>query len=844
MPRLRGAVFAAALFVAAASLPAAELFVVSSGPAYDGRPGRILFAPDSRNAGPPDGLAVRATGPHSLVWEEMRPVVEGARTLLVELTPEFGPVDEAAFSLREFCLTLKSDRPDLKLIVSGRPEAVREAGIEWVADAVEGAAIPSRALVIARGELSSWVTAQGMAGTLLVYDPDPVQAALYWDRLETGIVPDDLLRPDPAGVLPMVREADLATLLLMPPSGIVEVSVPSGWYAEAKRADGSSLHLRRKGDAVAFEWPGSGHWEIVELTRPPSGEGFFADKQSVAGKRSYLLEEVLTRVQLELLRARRALPVYSARTTTLLRIKPGSTGAAIQVKIDGHSLFEDGLETHWAWDALEIEGRPWKGKGAPPLPILQPEVVKVRPFELRPRTEYAYHLHEGHALDGTPALRVDFGPTGDFQAQGLPAYEGSIWVRASDFALLRLDRRQLNLTREMLENEETLTYGRERGVFIPKVVDGRQNLSLLGGWTLLEPRVEYGAVEPVADGESLLQGWMDESRQVLRREEKEWVPMKDRKLPTRYLALGVSRDPGYDTPLPLGGLAWFSLDPDNQYTAVFAGVLGYGNRTYYARHTALTVDGFFLAIPFDDTPWRGGAEVKGETVQARPARMGARALLPVTKAFSLSAGVQEQYDHFERAEDTDPAFAVPQSGLTTTIALAGNLAWRGLSMVASAEGFRRHGYDAWGFPDDPQIHDAGLRYGLTLGKDHYFSERFRLHADASYLDGTDLDRFSYHSGSSMGSSSIRGFASGAAVGEKLIVGHLSQSIVMRPFFNLTVGLDAGRFTSPEEKTLVGLGLSTFFFGPWETVVQAEAGVGLHGDGKDWSLRLLIFKSLN
>jgi hypothetical protein len=767
----------------------------------------------------------------------------GVKVLHVSLQKGYGAGTEDGFQLRKFCLTLKSDFPQIKLLVSGDPAVIRKAEIEWVADAVEGASIPSRALAVAQGELGEWVAAQGLAGTLLVRDPDPAQAALYWEKLESGTVPDDLLKPEPAGIVPLVREVDLATLLLVPPSGPVAVTVPSAWYAGAWRDDGSGLPLRRQGDAVTFAWPGSDRWEIVEMARPPSGEGFFSEQQKVAGKRSFTLDEVLARIQLELLRARRVLPAYSARNTTLLRIKPGSTGQAVQVKIDGWSLFEDGMETHWAWDALEIEGKPWTGKGAPPLPILQPEVVKVRPFELRPRTEYRYRLHEGLTLGGRAALRVDFAPTDEVLTEGRPAYRGSVWVRVEDFALLRLDRTQLNLTREVLENDETVTFGRDHGVTVAKAVEGRENLSLLGEWTLVETRVEYGPAEPVADREALLGGWMDASRQLLRREDKEWVRLKEREIPTFYLAAGLAQDPGYDTPLPLGGLAWFSLDPKNQYTAVFAGVLGFGNKTFYAGHAALTLDGFFLAIPFEDAPWRGGEEVEGETVKTRPARMGFRVLLPVTRTLSLSAGVEGQYDHYERADDTDPAFLPPASGLTTTGTVEANWTWKGFSLVGSAEGFRRHGYEPWGWPDDLQTHDAGLRYGLTLGKDHYFSEAFRLHYDCSYLDGRDLDRFSYHSGSSMGSSSIRGFASGAAVGEKLVVAHLSQSVVFRPWFNLTVGLDAGRFTAPEEKTLVGLGLSTLFFGPWETMIQVEAGVGLSGDGKEWSLRLLLFKSL-
>jgi hypothetical protein len=394
----------------------------------------------------------------------------------------------------------------------------------------------------------------------------------------------------------------------------------------------------------------------------------------------------------------------------------------------------------------------------------------------------------------------------------------------------------------VLENEEDLHYARTEGVLVPARVMNRENLSILGSWTMVEVDIAYTNLRKVDGLSNGLDRMKEASRRVMVHRDKGWEPLLPEQEKTLYLALGVARDPGYDYPLPLGGLAWFSLKPEKQYSFIFAGVLGVGSRTYFFGKTSLTLNGFYFAVPGDDAPYRHGKEVEAETVQILPADIGGRLLFPLTSTLSVSAGLQESYRHYKRSDKTDPLFTVPASGLTSTASLALNWTFKGWTAIASGEGFTRHSFHEWGYPDDGQNFKEGLRYGLTVGKDVYWSGLNRTHVDASALGGKDLDRFSSHSSGGM-QSLVHGFPSGALIGEELAVLHIAHTLIIPRMLNLTLGVDAAHYSSPDARTLVGVGLSSYFNGPWETLGQVEAGFGLKGEGKGWTLRLFIFKSL-
>ena len=844
MPRLRLRFTAAVLLWAAASvLAGADLYVITQGPDFSGPPERLLkFFCHWPESGLSSCSSVYIPGGEALDYAAEAPLLKDAKVLHLDLGEEFGTDADDVFRLKQFCVSLKAASPGIRLLVSGNADFLRKAGAEWYADFVEGAEVAGKSLRLSAGDLSVWAAYAGSPGVLIVRGAKPDQVALYWKYLEKGVSADAFLKPEPATVLPFIRDSDLASLLLIPPGEAMTVRVPSQWYSGAEGMDGSSLKLHADGNGLSFYWAGAESWEIVTLTRPPSGEGFFAESKSVTGKRTWVLDEILAHVQQDAMRARIVLPAYSASTETLLRMKAGGMGRATQIRIAGSTLFSEGQETYWGWESVEIEGKLWKGKELPPIPLLQPQQVRIKPFELRPLSEYQYTLHGEQTVDAVPCVRVDFAPTPSFMARKLPGWKGSLWVRQDDLSMFRVSRSQVNLTGEVLENEEDLRYARAEGVLVPVRVLNRENLSILGSWTLVEVDMAYANIRKVDGLAGGLEKMKESAKRVMAYRDKGWEPLMPEQEKTLYLALGMARDPGYDYPMPLGGLAWFSLKPEKQYSFIFAGVLGMGSRTFFLGKTSLTLDGFYFAVPGDDAPYQHGKEVEAETVQILPADVGARLLFPLTSTFSLSAGLQESYRHYKRSDKTDPLFSIPASGFTSTTSLALNWTRGGWTAIASGEGFTRHSFREWGYPDDPHGSKDGLRYGLTLGKDVYWSGLNRTHVDASALGGRDLDRFSSHS--SEGTQSlVRGFPSGALIGEELAVLHIAHTLIIPRTLNLTFGVDAARYRSPDARTLVGIGVSSFFTGPWETLGQVEAGFGLKGEGKGWTLRLFIFKSL-
>jgi hypothetical protein len=836
-----------AWLLAGVQASAARLFIITVRGDFPAPPDRLLqpWAPDAPPLADACGVSVVLDSPQAVEQACLELLGEAPRLQTVHLHLDLpDPSFWTAFILKSLFLNLKAVHPGLTLLVTGTTGPLLQDHMDWYADAMEGSPVISRSARVAVPSLAEWTTASDSAGVLLTRDPDPEQTSLFEKTIESGLSTDRMLQPVPSEVLALIREEDLATVLLVPPGPFRSIFVPSTWYGSAIGPSGKSMELRVEKDGVRLSAGASEHWERITLLRPAQGEGYFTEKTGVMGKKQFSLDEILAHVQLDFARARRVLPYYAVDSATVLRLKVGAIGQSVQLKFKGRMLFAGGLEKYWSWEVVEVEGKPWKGRSLPPIPMLQPEQVRIQPFDLLPQEEYEYRLRGEEEMRGVPSVRVDFAPTAAFLKQGLPAYEGSFWVRQDDLGIHFERRRQLNLTKEILEYEEETVFAPSLGVLLPASVRTRENHSILGSWTLVETDITYSNFREIPQVGETVRDWAAGSRRMMERTDRGWVPMAAEKERTRFLALGLNRDPDSDYPLPLGGLAWFSLKPDKQYSFVFAGVLGFATRSFFLGRKSLTFDGFFLAIHSDDSVYREGKKVEAETLGVLPASGSLKLLMPVSKTFSLSVGVEESYLHFKRADATAEDFRIPDSGLTTTGSLALNWTWRGFTAIASGDTYYRHSFHEWGYPSDPQTLRQGSHWGFSFGKEFYFSELSRLNLDAGYLGGHDLDRFTQYRTGGYGNATVRGFASGAASVDRAIVGHAAQTIIIPQFFNLTVGLDVGRFEGRESTTLAGMGLSTTFFGPWDTMAQAEAGIGLKGEGKSWSLRLLIFKSLD
>src|SRR6185503_16973505 len=104
------------------------------------------------------------------------------------------------------------------------------------------------------------------------------------------------------------------------------------------------------------------------------------------------------------------------------------------------------------WSEAFFNGVKWKGKKIPELPLLQPEKVSELPLALTFNDAYRYTLRGEETVNGVRCYALDFEPKETVSVKAL--YAGRVFIATSDFAFIRTETRQLNLSGEVQSVDE------------------------------------------------------------------------------------------------------------------------------------------------------------------------------------------------------------------------------------------------------------------------------------------------------------------------------------------------------------------------------------------------------
>src|SRR5207253_3836984 len=111
----------------------------------------------------------------------------------------------------------------------------------------------------------------------------------------------------------------------------------------------------------------------------------------------------------------------------------------------------------WVWQDFFINGVKWKYGKIPELPLIQPEKVTQLPLDIHLTNEYRYQLVRETDMLGYHTYEVRFEPPPNAPA-ALPLYRGTVWIDTRTWARIRISMIQLNLTGEVLSNEERVDF--------------------------------------------------------------------------------------------------------------------------------------------------------------------------------------------------------------------------------------------------------------------------------------------------------------------------------------------------------------------------------------------------
>ena len=677
---------------------------------------------------------------------------------------------------------------------------------------------------------------------------------------------------EPMPVLTFVRGEDLRTIVV--PRGDAAapaiVSLPTDRFTRPRRIDVA-------GDRDVTDVGRKGGRYLIGMQAVKQPFVFTVDHQekldanvtketlSVATERGITVEEIIRNHQAYKAFQESIEPQYIARNTTKLRFGIGAGSEVIEATIAGDYFSDPNGRADWVWKDFLLNGVRWKYGRIPELPLIQPEKVSQLPLDIHLTNEYRYQLVRETQIGGYPVYEVRFEPPPN-APESLPLYRGTVWIDKQNWARIRIDMVQLNLTGEVLSNEERVDFApfaRESAkplsaaevaktdaraiTWLPYNVEAQQVISAAGrgnvvirSTTFSDFRInpsdyEQRHQEASASDARMVRETQAGLRYLEKRGDGERVVKEGFDTSRTFMLGGVHHDAGLEFPVvPLGGIDYFNFDLGHrgiQTNVFFAGVIIAANATHpnvANTRTNMGVDFFGIAIPTTNSIFRNGIEMKSEAVKSVPVNLSFRAGHPFAQFGKVDVSMSVSHLTYQRAEDTAPAFEVPADTFVLSPSIELQYARWGYTLTGFYDYNRRTSWKPWGIlseynPDQKTF----TNYGATFGKAFYLPKFQRIGIDLNYLDGQRLDRFSKYELGFFGSQRIHGIKSGSVRAERAFIGHLSYGFVFSDQFRLEAFYDHGLIDDTaagyHREPFQGVGIAGQTVGPYGTLMRLDIG---------------------
>ena len=690
-------------------------------------------------------------------------------------------------------------------------------------------------------------------------------------------------------VLTFVRGEDLRTIIV--PKGdagaATIASLPSDRYTRPRRVDAAGD--RQVTDVGAK----GGHFLIgvqpvkrpflltLDHTEKPQ---ITKEAISVQTERGITVEEIIRNHQAYKSFQESIQPRYVARNATKLRFTLEG-GEAIEATIAGDYFSEPHGRADWVWQDFLINGVKWKYGRIPELPLIQPEKVTQLPLDIHLTNEYRYQLVRQVDVNGYHTYEVRFEPPPNAPA-GLPLYRGTVWIDTRTWTRIRITMIQLNLTGEVLSNEERVDFepfaraartplsssdvagtDPREIVWLPLEVAAQQVVSAAGRANVVLRQTMFSdfRIDPSDFDQRHQVAAMSDARivreteQGMRYVEKnaagERVVKEGFNTARTFMLGGVHHDSGLDYPvLPLGGIDYFNFDWHKsgiQTNVLFAGVLLTANATHPNvgnTRTNVGADFFGIAVPTTNSMYRFGVEQKGEAVKSLPTNLTLRAGHPFLTFGKVDVSLGLSHVTYQRAEDTAPSFAVPSDTFIISPQIQAQYSRWGYTVAGFYDYYRRTTWKPWGILSEYNPNQKTFAdFGAELAKSFYLPKFQRIGVELNYLDGQRLDRFGKYELGFFGSQRIHGIRSGSVRAEKAILGHLTYGFVFSDQLRLEAFYDHGlltdRLAGYHHEPFQGVGIAGQTVGPYGTLLRLDIGKTIGRNAQSGFVANVVFLKL-
>ena len=598
----------------------------------------------------------------------------------------------------------------------------------------------------------------------------------------------------------------------------------------------------------------------------------FGERSEVTANRSLTVAEVIARHQARQRMQDALVKNYIARARLAQHFRPTPADPGYDV-VTENRYFVAGAEVEWEELSFSVNGSRW-GADRPPFPLLQPEKVLSLPLQLRFDEGYRYRLDGRDRVAGYDCYVVRFEPVRNDAA----LYRGTVWIDDKSFARIRVQAVQGGLTAPVVSNEEIQQYSPPvmvdaQPVFLLNGMTARQIMLIAGRNILVEKSVAFEDVRVnVAEfeGERLEARASDrimfrETDRGLRYYTKQGEARVISDRPTqsvKAMAMGVTIDPSYAFPLPIFGINYLNFDfggPNSQLAILFAGVLAAGNIQRPKLGSTpfdASVDFFGIAVPSSDRIYSQSGERTGERVLTWPLSTGLNVGWQYTPFQKVTAQYQFRFDGFVRDTTTSDAFDVPSSTVTNGIGASWEYRRGGYSLVLNGARFRRATWQAWGLPVDAEASETVSRrdyvkYSGSLSRDFYFKVFHKIHLNAAWFGGQDLDRFAKYQFGMFDDTRLHGVPGSGVRFDQLSMVRGAYSLNLFEQYRLDLFAEHAwgreRGIDVDWQRILGLGVAVNFRAPKSTILRADFGRSVlpvrYRNVGSYTLQIMILKPL-
>jgi MucB/RseB N-terminal domain len=583
-------------------------------------------------------------------------------------------------------------------------------------------------------------------------------------------------------------------------------------------------------------WPLVVDWSTAE---GPS----WAAREEVSGTALPSVAEVIARHQQAQAAQDTLLTSYIANAAMEQHFRTTAADPGFDV-VTENRFFVQGTSTEWEELSFRLNGTRW-GPKRPPFPLLQAEKVLSLPLDLRLNTDYRYRLEGVEAVNGRECYAVRFDPVDEQRS----LYRGTVWIDRETYLKAKVQTVQTRLAAPVVSNEEIQHFasagvvaGREIHLLARLV--GRQIMLIAGRNLLVERTVRFDGFrlnpadfvaqrQASRGGDNIMYRDTEAGLRYLVKRDGERVVQEKTTRSATAAALGVTYDPAYDYPLPIVGINYLDfhfLGEENQLAVLFAGVLALANvqrPKLLGEHVDGSLDLFAIAIKGNDRTYDQSGELEEQRLRTLPFSTGINLGWRVAEFHKLVASYQFRFDAYSPDETTAKSFVTPVDTVTNGFGLSWEWKRWGYAFVAGGTGYKRAEWEPWGAAGDydPAQRDY-FKYSTSLSKDFYFGLH-KIHLNAAYYGGRDLDRFSMYQFGFFDDNRVHGVPSSGVRFAELGMFRGSYSFNLFDQYRLDLFFDQayGRNPSVDSRfrAVTGLGLGFNVRGPWNTLLRGDFG---------------------